>query len=59
LVAVIIGLLVVSELRRTWSYNSVELEFDLDCEGVLGRRLHLTELLAALIHLWQDFNFTR
>jgi hypothetical protein len=36
LVVMIIGLLVVSDLRRTWSVNSVDLEFDLDREGVLG-----------------------
>jgi hypothetical protein len=30
------GLLVVSDLRRTWSVNSVDLEFDPDREGVSG-----------------------
>ncbi len=33
LVVMIIGLLVASDLRRTWSVNSVDLKFDLDCEG--------------------------
>ena len=35
LVVMIIGPLVVSDLRRTWSVNSVDLEFDLDREGIL------------------------
>jgi hypothetical protein len=35
--------LVVLDLRRTWSVNSVDLELDLDCKGGLGRRLYLTE----------------
>ena len=34
----------VSDLRRTWSDNSADLEFDLDCEGVLGGPPALTEL---------------
>jgi hypothetical protein len=39
LVVMIIGLLVVSDLRRTWSVNSVDLEFDLDRGGgVWGER---------------------
>src|SRR5271156_2402595 len=38
LVVIIIRLLVVSDLRRTWSFNSVDLEFDLDLEGFLGGR---------------------
>jgi hypothetical protein len=36
LVVMIIGLLVASDLRRIWSVNSVDLEFDLDCEGRFG-----------------------
>ena len=43
LAVMIIKQLVASDLRQIWSVNSVDLDFDLNCEGGLGMWLHLTE----------------
>jgi hypothetical protein len=43
LAVMIIGLLVASDLRQTWSVNLADLEFDQNCRGSSGRLLHLTE----------------
>jgi hypothetical protein len=50
----IIGLLVVSDLRVTWSVNSVDLEFDLDREGIWLSRSdgYLSERLCHMTMLW-------
>jgi hypothetical protein len=54
LVVMIIGLLVVSDLRVTWSVNSVDLEFDLDREGIWLSRSdgYLSERLCHMTMLW-------
>jgi hypothetical protein len=61
LVVMIIGLLVVSDLRRTWSVNSVDLEFDLDREGVLRWAAEKRWFLeCTLVGLWEtEFNFRK
>ena len=46
----------VSDLQRTWSVNFVDLEFDLDREGVLGVRPRVSGSWSArlchMIVLW-------
>ena len=51
LVVMIIGVLVVSDLRRSWSVNSVDLEFDLDREGS-RRDGYWSERLYHMMMLW-------